>query len=344
MANPPIYRESGRALSIDTCAPQRKAMAEGKCRIVSLGRGTYPGRRLRAQDVPGISGVGYMHIEGNQDWGTDAHRNEGVEVAFLESGTMPFLVEDQPHLLQSNDLTITRPWQVHRLGDPFVASSRLHWVIFDVGVRRPNQTWQWPEWVHLARRDLAEITDALRHMEAPVLSANRDIRRCFRRIARLVEHHRRGSHTSHLAVYLNELLLLLLELLRGSRPSLDRRLSGRRHTVDLFVRDLARNPESLREQWTVAAMAEQCGLSASTFKRYCRDLTNMTPMNYLTRCRVEAAAQRLLDDPAVSVTDVAFQVGFNSSQYFATVFRRHMHCSPRSFRTGPVAGFTGLAP
>jgi AraC family L-rhamnose operon regulatory protein RhaS len=58
----------------------------------------------------------------------------------------------------------------------------------------------------------------------------------------------------------------------------------------------------------------------------------MTPIEYLTHCRVEAASRLLLDQPEMNITDVAFSCGFNSSQYFATVFQAHQGCSPSEFR------------
>jgi AraC-like DNA-binding protein len=43
------------------------------------------------------------------------------------------------------------------------------------------------------------------------------------------------------------------------------------------------------------------------------------------------AAQQLSAQPGLSITDVAFANGFNSSQYFATCFRRHYKISPSEF-------------
>lgn len=56
-----------------------------------------------------------------------------------------------------------------------------------------------------------------------------------------------------------------------------------------------------------------------------------TPHAYHLRKRVELAC-RLLRDSDVSITDIAFDCGFSSSQNFATVFRRHTGTSPSGFR------------
>jgi AraC-like DNA-binding protein len=60
-----------------------------------------------------------------------------------------------------------------------------------------------------------------------------------------------------------------------------------------------------------------------------------TPLELLTRLRVEEAARRLAADPSLDVTRVALDLGFCSSQYFATVFRRTLGISPSAWRESP---------
>jgi AraC-like DNA-binding protein len=57
--------------------------------------------------------------------------------------------------------------------------------------------------------------------------------------------------------------------------------------------------------------------------------------DYTTRCRVEQAA-KLLHETKRSVTDIAMDLGFSSSQYFATVFKPYTRCSPRTARRSRV--------
>ena len=88
-------------------------------------------------------------------------------------------------------------------------------------------------------------------------------------------------------------------------------------------------------------MASACGLGRSRFAYYCKDLTNMSPIDYLISCRVEVAARRLRQQRTLSITDVAVRCGFESSQYFARVFHRYKGCSPREFRQQRDAGEVG---
>ena len=64
----------------------------------------------------------------------------------------------------------------------------------------------------------------------------------------------------------------------------------------------------------------------------CRELFNATPSDHLCRIRLAHAARLLRERPGLPVTAVAFEVGFGSSQYFATCFRRHHGVTPSEFR------------
>ena len=154
----PIYQEQRRTYEADACRPVVRAVEAGRLRHMALARGHYPGRRLARNALPGVKVVGFWDADRRQDWGLDWHRNEGIEITFLESGRLGFAVEGDAFLLKAGDLTITQPWQQHRVGDPHVDAGRLHFLIFDVGVRRPNQTWRWPSWIVLTPDDLRQLT------------------------------------------------------------------------------------------------------------------------------------------------------------------------------------------
>jgi len=337
----PIFRNHEGTYQADTCRPLVEAATAGQVSFQALARGHYPGRRLPNHVLRGIKTIGHWDAVTGQQWGLQWHRNEGVELTFLESGRMGFAVDGSEYVLQPDDLTVTRPWQVHRVGDPNIGPGRLHWLIIDVRVRRPNQPWRWPSWLMLRPAELEELTNILRHNEQPVWRGSTEVRRCFQSIAQAVETDRDGSSTSRLTVRINDLFLLLLDLLRSQKIRLDGSLSGSRRTVQLFLADFTTQPEHLALKWTVGKMAGSCGLGVTQFVHHVRQLTNVAPMHFLNQCRLDFAAKLLRESPEKSVTDVAFTCGFSSSQYFATLFSRRFGVSPREFRKLNVTRWSG---
>lgn len=308
-------------------------MRDGKIEIHALSKGHYPGRRMNSNELPGLANLGFWDCRMSQDWGLQAHRNEGLEIVFLETGAIGFEVDGRSHDLHAGNLTITRPWQLHRLGNPNIGRGRLYWIILDVGVRRPNQDWRWPDWLLLSPKDLAELTRKLRRGEKSVWMANPRVRDVFRELADCVTRWKEPRMTSRLAVAINRLLIEVLEVVVEQQPDESADLETRSRTVELFLMDLARNPASSAEPWNLETMAGHCGLGITSLAKYCRQLVNNGPMAYLNLCRLEHAARILREDAATSVTEVAMKTGFNSSQYFATLFQRRYHVTPSQYRS-----------
>ena len=325
---PALFQGTGSTYRADSCEPLRAAVARGETILRALGRRAYPGGRLPARRLAEICTVGYWDAPADQAWGLDWHRNEGIELTWLDRGSLGFAVDRETFRLRRGDLTITRPWQLHRLGLPHVSASRLYWLILDVGVRRPNQAWRWPPWLLLSQADRRALTHLLSHNEKPVWRADAELGRCFHSLGACLELEPESARETRLRLHINELLVALLDLLQRRRIPLDASLSSSQRTVELFLAEL---PKHLEHEWDLEAMAEQCGLQRTRFNHYCRELTNLSAIEFLGRCRVEAAATLLRASRTLNMTEVALRCGFQSSQYFATVFRRQMGCTPSRY-------------
>jgi len=328
------YRLANQIYYADTCEPLKKAAERGNVRLVARGRGAYPGPSLPAEVLTEVRSVGCWDADHAQSWGLDWHRNEGIELTYLSRGKLHFEMDEERFLLKRGDLTITRPWQQHRVGDPCVDASRLHWLILDVGVRRPNQPWQWPSWLASSPTDIKSLTAMLSHNEQPVWSANEEIESYFEKLVDAVA----VANESRLRLYIGGLLVALTDLLEGHRPSLDASLSSGQRTVDLFLASL-RN--AVDHPWDLTSMAAACGLGRTRFTYYCKEITNMAPTEYLIWCRTETAARLLVEQSHLSITDVALRCGFESGQYFSRVFREYKGCSPRSYREQELCALGG---
>jgi len=307
-------------------------MKSGKIQLHALTKGHYPGTLLNARELPNISSIGFWNGTRPQDWGQAPHRNDGIEISYLETGTMGFAVEKKDFDLRSGHFTITRPWQLHHLGAPNVGPGKLHWLILDVGARRPDQDWRWPRWLLLTGADKAELALKLRRNENSVWDSSPEIAAAFRGLSNCVRRWGETHTESRMLMLMNQLMLGILTALTEPQTQPNPELTSRRRTVELLLRDLAGHAAKSGQPWTLEKMAAHCDLGITAFSKYCRELVNNGPIEFLNQCRLEHAARQLKECPATSVTEIAFQNGFSSSQYFATVFARRFHVSPRKYR------------
>ena len=324
-----VFRSDSELFHADSCEPLKQAALRGEARIVALGRRSYPGDRLPDNEIKEVSLVGYWDAPRDQTWGLGWHRNEGIEFSFVEAGEVPFGINGKSFMLDPGCLTITRPWQDHRVGNPNVPACRFHWLIIDVGVRRPNQPWHWPPWLLYPKTSMERLTTILRQNEQPVWRANEEIAYCYRKLGKAAAAGTSPENITKIKIVINELIVALAEMLESCKPQLDHTLSGSERAVRLFLKEL---PKRIDEPWTLELMAEQCSLGRSAFASACKQITNASPVDYLTCCRVEAAAKMLRASPDKNITEVAFSCGFQSSQYFSTVFRDRYSCTPRDWR------------
>ncbi len=82
---------------------------------------------------------------------------------------------------------------------------------------------------------------------------------------------------------------------------------------------------------TLSQLAQAASMSPPYFCRLFKKITGQSPMEYVSRYRVECAAFQLLRTEQ-SVTEVAFSCGFNDLSYFTKTFKKYKNHSPRSFR------------
>lgn len=87
----------------------------------------------------------------------------------------------------------------------------------------------------------------------------------------------------------------------------------------------------LDEPMSLAELAKAAGLSESHFCRTFKEVTALTVTDYTTRARITWARKELLR-PAVRISDIAFQVGFQSLSQFNRSFAKIVGCSPSAFR------------
>lgn len=174
---------------------------------------------------------------------------------------------------------------------------------------------------------MAELT---RQDRRPVLSLGREGARAMEGIRELLE---AGGELAAIGVraaawhLLARLATGCREPVAGGSASAADAASGERRVREW----LRRLEETCDEPWTLEAMAAEAGLKRSRFGTLCRRITGDSPLVHLSRLRIRRS-RRLLAETGRSVTEIAFDCGFGSSQYFAKVFRRYQGHEPTHYR------------
>jgi YesN/AraC family two-component response regulator len=92
--------------------------------------------------------------------------------------------------------------------------------------------------------------------------------------------------------------------------------------------------EHLDEKINFSAIAENVYLNPNYFRGLFKDVTGLTPMEYLNRMRIVKSLE-YLNMEEVSIADAAARVGIYDANYFSRMFKKVMGYSPRYFKKLP---------
>jgi AraC-like DNA-binding protein len=87
------------------------------------------------------------------------------------------------------------------------------------------------------------------------------------------------------------------------------------------------------QQWTVATLARETGVSRAALARRFAELVGEPPMTFLTAWRLALAAD-LLREPGATIGAVAQQVGYSTPFALSAAFKRVRGVSPKEHRAG----------
>ena len=85
------------------------------------------------------------------------------------------------------------------------------------------------------------------------------------------------------------------------------------------------------KDWSLDELVEVAHMSRSNLMQIFRKATGQPPIEYLLRLRLQKATELLCNDE-LSITEIAFKVGFNDGNYFTRQFKQVYQQSPREYR------------
>lgn len=103
----------------------------------------------------------------------------------------------------------------------------------------------------------------------------------------------------------------------AEEPGLDSMLQGMIHHMDLHS----------EEAFQVEQMARHSGVTPAVFYKRFKQYTSLTPLQYITRNRMEKA-RRLLVQEEANIREVASEVGYPDVYYFSRIFKKAVGIPP----------------
>lgn len=83
---------------------------------------------------------------------------------------------------------------------------------------------------------------------------------------------------------------------------------------------------------TMEQLTEYFGLSRNTLSEYFNRTLHISFRDWITGLRIADAKRMMIDEPSITIDEVAQRVGFSGKSYFSTVFKRCEKVTPSEWR------------
>lgn len=282
--------------------------------------------------LPELVTLGYDRFPAARRSGLDTHRHpDAFEICFFLDGRVHWQADGTVYGAGRGDLFVTLPDELHGGVDAVMEPCAIYWT----QVRFAGAERAFPA---LTAAEAAALEQGLRRAAARRAFPAAEPEMVAAAFSDLLTEHRRGATPLGAVAARAALHRLLVQVIRDAAatpaPLGEARADddAPRDISPSIARALAWMQARLGEPFFVEAAARAAGLSAGTFhERFVREV-GLTPAEWRVRQRIETAKVWLVRDPEASVTDIALALGFGSSQYFATAFKRYTARTPSEYR------------
>ena len=246
--------------------------------------------------LPELPEVGKLQVK-NAAWPMPMESHpDAVEFLLLRSGCKQIQVEDRLYEMQGGDLLVVFPGERHGAEDFVQNRTSLAYLLMAV----PTEV---PRFCMLEEEERSALWEQLKLLKGRMLKVSPSV---CRTMDRLFDHVNTGLPLEQARIR-TELMRFLFQILEEAGEE-DKSLPA-----------------------DIAKMAALVNLSESRFKQKFKQATGIPPAEFTVREKIRES-QTLLKDPARTVTSIAMELGFSSSQHFSVLFRKYTGLSPIQYR------------
>ena len=255
--------------------------------------------------------------------GLQPDRHKGaLEIHYMKRGHLRWWAEADECEFSTGRVFIVRPGELHGGDGGAIQPCEHYWL----RIKLPQKGKGLPQ---LTPNETENLLNSFQQIQIRSFPVSAEVNKFYER---LHEEHRNPTNTHSVLMARSMLHGLLITILRdydnhiqSSAQNASRMTWQVRRAIE-WLNANYRDPELKVDQ-----LSASFGKSATVMRSRFKMETGYTPHEYVLCKRIEDARQ-MLAGSSKDVTTIAYELGFSSSQYFATVFRRQTGLTPSEFR------------
>jgi AraC-like DNA-binding protein len=247
---------------------------------------------------------------------------DGIKIFIVLEGKFEWCVDNGQYALFPNDVAVILPGQEFGGSNGVLEIGCFSWIHVNTRIRKDDGIIM-GGWSNLSESEGNAISKILLTNSTPILSKFAEGAKILKSIQKELFSQELG-YQALVNHFIDELFVIITrQLTRQNNPGRD------------FPKTFMNLEQALRlnlsHQWTVEEMAALVGLGTTLFNEKVKSYSGFSPINYLINIRISEAI-KLLKRPGISLTDIALDTGFYSSQHFSTTFKKLTGYTPSEFR------------
>ncbi len=244
--------------------------------------------------------------------GLEAHIHPGmIEICYLERGTQVYQVEGTEYLLKGGDVLVTQPDRRHGTSGYPEEKGQLYWMLLKIPGEGKGL-------LNLADMESDYLIHQLKSFHTPHF---RGMRTMVNDLKGIFKAYNNTADPVHRKIEITNLVLsFLLKVIKAGE-------NEQQDCVSYLMKGICDHiHENIYEELVLDELASRANLSLSRFKHRFKEELGIPPGEYIMRLKIEKAKELL--KKGLKTRDVAYTLGFETSNYFATVFRKFVGQTP----------------
>ena len=245
------------------------------------------------------------------------HSHQYNEIYFLQSGKCNVYIDNETYCLEDGSVLFIPAFKEHTFIYPFsqdvkrtvlyISTEQLNWY-FNKDFKDEINNLFINKHLQLSRKSFSNLSNIFEKIQFEKYSLDN--------MSELLT-----------KAYFFELIIYLIRCQRYTQ-NINQKTNLSNITIGEIVNFIENN---YSRQLTLPEIAAQFGISESSLTKKIKIFTNMTFKEYLTKTRIEEAKSLLISSEK-SITEIAYECGYNNSNFFGDVFKKAVGMSPSSYR------------
>lgn len=238
---------------------------------------------------------------------------ELTEITFVLKGKQVYSVNNQFYAVNSGEVFITHPYEEHSSGSYPEDKSILYYILIDLEKHKNDIVGYGEEGDFIVQN--------INNIEKRVFRGNNNLKVLHKNIMNIYKSNHKYKQTL-IKNYISQFLININDCaIKSTEPSTQSNIQS---SVDYIN-------ANIKENIKIDTLAKMSKLSVSRFKSNFTRQVGIPPHEYILRQKIEYIKNVLVTKDQ-SITEIAYDMSFSSSQHLSTVFKRFTSKTPKEYR------------